>query len=121
MTDTVTVYPELSGMAKVALDRMMKERLRRRLYQRAYRKRVAEKKNGNERLKPDHSSMGTGWRSVDRYSPCKGRIPWNWWSHQMLLEGGFTSKGLSSTRLLRSRIREQCVLRSFRLCANREH
>ena len=30
-------------MAKVALDRMMKERLRRRLYQRAYRKRVAEK------------------------------------------------------------------------------
>ena len=45
MTDTVTVYPELSGMAKVALDRMMKERLRRRLYQRAYRKRVAEKKN----------------------------------------------------------------------------
>ena len=44
MGDTVTVYPKLEGMADVLLSRWLKEKNRRKLYQRAYRKRKAAEK-----------------------------------------------------------------------------
>ena len=46
MSDTVTVYPKLEGMADILLTRWQKEKVRRKLYQREYRKRkAAEKKH----------------------------------------------------------------------------